>query len=376
MSKKEIKTDKNREIKKNWTIRKYRAGDETQINDLFNSVFEKSRPLKDWRWKYADNPFMSTQSLSNLITVVESNGLIVALYSNSPVIFKMGDSLLRFAQPVDIIIHPDFQGVIKLLREIANFEFTICSFDDGIQVGFGFPNEIYYPVGKRFLRYKDLCRMPTLLKRLNIRLAVRKRLPFLPSLIIDMVQSLSNRIFRASLFFKDTSKGIRIIQIERFDSRIDRLWEIAKDRYAILAFRDSRFLNWRFIENPDGPYCILVAEENGETKGYVVLKVKKETDKCIGYIVDILSISQKIDEELINAALKYFLREKADYALCRVLIEDELSNSLTKFGFRERGFFKPIPVVYMIFPDNFDESFLKDLKKWHLTYCDHFDVEF
>jgi hypothetical protein len=33
-----------------WNVRLYRPGDEAGINDLFNAVFERRRPLAAWHW--------------------------------------------------------------------------------------------------------------------------------------------------------------------------------------------------------------------------------------------------------------------------------------------------------------------------------------
>lgn len=39
-----------------WTVRAYRPGDEVGINDLFNVVFERGRPLSVRYWKFDRNP--------------------------------------------------------------------------------------------------------------------------------------------------------------------------------------------------------------------------------------------------------------------------------------------------------------------------------
>lgn len=358
----------------NWVIRKYREGDERQINDLFNLVFGESRTLKEWRNKFVENPYMTAQSLSSLITVAESEGNIVGIYANLPIIFKMKNSLLRVAQPVDNMVHPRFQGSAKVIRDLFAIQYERAE-EDGIYFGFGVPNERYYPIGKRFLGYKDVGMLCTLFKRLNWRLAIRGRLTSFLHFAINPVKRLSARIVRASLAFSGWEKRVRLVNVERFDERVDNLWERAKGRYGVMAVRDCRYLNWRYVEKPDDPYYYLLAEADGEVLGYIILKLKKSLESNVGFIVDMLSVEERSDKVLIKAALRHFLNEEVDYVLCRALREGLLYKSLLNLGFIEREEFKPAPVVYKLFRE-VDEYFLKKPGNWYLTYGDQIDVAF
>ena len=354
-----MKQDKvSSECAANWVIRKYREGDGGQINDLFNLVFRQLRTLKEWRHKFEKNPYMTAQSLSSLITVAESEGNIVGLYANLPIIFKMKDSLIRVAQPVDNMIHPRFQGSAKAIRDLFAIQYERAG-EDGIYFGFGVPNERYYPIGKRFLGYKDVGMFCTMFKRLNWRLVIRDRIPSFLHSAINPVKRLSTGIMRASLSFRGWEKSARLVNVVRFDERVDNLWERANGRYGVMAVRDSRYLNWRYVEKPDDPYYYLLAEADGEVIGYIILKLKKSLESNVGFIVDILSVEERSDKVLIKAALQHFLDEEVDYVLCRALREGLLYKSLLSLGFIEREEFKPTPVVYKLFRE-VDEYFLKE----------------
>ena len=40
----------------NIIIRRYKEGEEKEINDLFNQIFNEKRPIEEWYWKFRDNP--------------------------------------------------------------------------------------------------------------------------------------------------------------------------------------------------------------------------------------------------------------------------------------------------------------------------------
>jgi hypothetical protein len=356
-----------------WSIRRYREGDENQINSLFNVVFQAARPLQEWRWKFLDNPCMTKLSSSALITVTESNGTIVGQYASLPLIFKMRDSAVRVAQPVDSMVHSDYRKGARGILELFALQYDRAR-EDGIQFGFGFPNERHHPVGKRLLRYQDLSRLPTLFKRLNWRLGIKRKLPISSPGLLSTVQKASGKGYRISLALKEHPEDVQMLQVKAFDERIDDLWTRAKGRYEIMAVRDRRFLNWRYVEKPDDPYNILLAEQAGKALGYIILKITHASEACVGVIVDLLSTTRAIDEALINAALHHFLDEKVDFALGRVLREDALYLTLRQYGFTERKEFPSIPVVYMVFSEGVDEHFLKNPYHWHLTYGDQLDA--
>jgi hypothetical protein len=362
-------------VRSDFTTREYRSGDEKEINDLFNFVFKQNRPLSVWYWQYRDNP----AGISDFIALAESGSRIVGQHANIPIYFKLNDKILKTVQSVDNFIHPDFRGG-KIIKETYRLACELF-IRGGVSFGYGFPNNIYYPIGKRWLKYKDLCPLLTLFKRLNWRLASVKRFPFLPSFLQSVIQKLSANFYRLQISTKGISKEkILIKKIPTLSSDIDKLWEITKDRYKIIAIRDQSFLKWRYIDNPNDSFEFFIAYQE-KPIGYIVVKIAQKGDQLIGYIVDILSIDKTVDTFLIGTALNYFISKKVDYSLCRILKEDEVYDVLMNYGFSEKAIFPPTPVIYeifdySIFPDEKSISFFKSPGNWHLTYGDQIDAEF
>jgi hypothetical protein len=64
---------------------------------------------------------------------------------------------------------------------------------------------------------------------------------------------------------------------------------------TILLLRNTAHLNWRFSKLA-GEYDILIAEENDELVGYIVTRLNRiNPDYPRGYIIDLLTINNRLD---------------------------------------------------------------------------------
>jgi hypothetical protein len=179
--------DQAREV----TIRKFRAGDEKVLNDLFNAVFGQSRSLEGWVWKFNGHP----KGKGNFVTVAEVEGQIVGQYPNIVSPFKYLDSEQYFGQTVDNCIDPGYRGGMKGVQSRIFF-FTVRWYEEeNVWIGFGFPNHAAYVVGKRALKYRDIVTIPMLFRRLGLRPALRRRLPWLPSRVVEFIGRWSGLIY-------------------------------------------------------------------------------------------------------------------------------------------------------------------------------------
>ena len=77
--------------------------------------------------------------------------------------------------------------------------------------------------------------------------------------------------------------------VRRFDSGVDQLWERVKGSLALAVRRDSRYLNWKFIEPPHVRYQAAVLRRGDEVAGYVVYRHLREPQGRVTQIVDFLA---------------------------------------------------------------------------------------
>jgi hypothetical protein len=350
-----------------FTIRRYKDGDEVKINKLFNEIFKINRSIEEWFWKFRKNPLHDI----DLTVIAEYRGEIVGQYPLLPLLFKYNNTILKCATAVDNFVHPSFRGGIRGVQsKMYDYHKEICR-KEGMSFAFGFPNREHYIFGKRILKYGDLGQIRVLFRRLNWNLAIKERFPWIPDSLLKIVQSISSTGFKLLIQsgYHNDLKGMRVFEVDSFDERFDAFWDRVKEKYNIMGVRNEKYLNWRY-KKPGADYKVIVAENGEELNGYVVIELRREAEEVKGHIVDLLAVDGA-DSILIKEALLRFISKKVDFILCWMLPHTAAYASLLEFGFIEKSDFPPLNVVYTIYDNEIiDDAFLKDQKNWYLTMAD------
>ncbi len=100
----------------------------------------------------------------------------------------------------------------------------------------------------------------------------------------------------------------RIVEVDRFGPEVDALWERTRGDYPAIFPRDARFLNWRFADCPAPSYRCFVAEREGRTVGYVVLRRAEPVELPQGIIVDLYASRSDVEtvQELVRHSIAFF----------------------------------------------------------------------
>ncbi len=342
---------------KNLTIRPFARGDETQINDLFNKIFQKSRPLDAWHWKYMDNPAM--EDVSKQVAVIEKEGAIVGHYGGVLLDMKVRDKILKLYQPVDTMKDREAKIGLKSLRRLYHLHMGAVT--EIALLGFGFPNEKHYTVGKKLFGYKDLGEFIGLFRRLSFRSALKRRWPSAPAFLMRLV----HRISRFCLTLKLRERNdYQIDEATSFDDWVETLWEEEKDRYGITPVRSKRYLSWRY----EGKGFHLIRARKGDRVcGYAVLCVDGGEDAAIGYVFDFFS-SEDATGPLLQAVLRFFAERDADFARCGVVRGSPMERDLQAVGFYRKDAFPPSPMAWVPFHYHIDHAYVTDPANWHIFY--------
>jgi len=349
-------------MKTNVLIRALKQGDEERVNELFNLVFKEKRPIEEFMWK-----FKRTFSYSHeIIGVAQEKDSVIGVYPSMMVKLKIGKELRAAVLVVDTVTHPSSRRpkLILSLKKFAAERYKKI----GCVFAFGFPNKTAHKVGKKILKYSDMFVLPVLVRRLNLRLAFRKRFG---SRLEKPIYFFSNWAYKIYFTIKRPSFGsMRVCDIDSFDCKFDQLWENISSQYEIISVRDSNYLNWRYIQNPRWKYKILAAyDHENNLKGYMVIRLENKKTEKVGLIIDFLTLpDQNIIDILLYSAVSYFLSRKADYVQCAVLEEFPLYQSLTTFGSRLCS--EKIKIVYEIYDREVSSEYLTNPKNWFLTYGD------
>jgi len=107
--------------------------DDPALEELFRIVFGVDRGALHHQWKYRDNPDGPA-----IIAVAEDQGRLVGQYALWPTRLRLGDAVVKGAQSLDTMTHPDYrgQGMFTRLAEAA----MGYAAGQGVEVLYGFPN--------------------------------------------------------------------------------------------------------------------------------------------------------------------------------------------------------------------------------------------
>lgn len=252
-------TDTYRDPAGRWTIRPYRPGDEVRILDLFQRVFGVARSLDHWRWKFQANPvghcFMRLAETSD--------GEVVGQYVGLPARATYGGQARIFTQIIDVAVDPRFRRGLKrpgLFGTLADAYINDYLVSGQVSIGYGFPTPEALRIGQRVAEYVPLHPVMCLVLDLDGQDGTR------PSW---------------------RTRRLRVEAIDRFGNEADRLWTQIGPGLGVATVRDSRYLNWRYVDCPDVRYTVLMARRwfGGEPTGVAILRLGVG-DQPIACLVD------------------------------------------------------------------------------------------
>jgi len=228
------------------TIRPYRPGDEQRILETFNLVFREvcgegyvDRTLEQWRWQYLQNPMGHRMSLA-----VAPDGTVVSQYAGVPVLADTPQGPQRFIHCVDSMTHPAWRGGLKRpgIFVITGLPFSAHSRRIGDAVLYGFPVDVAFRIGSRYLEYHFLRDIDFLIRD--------GELPAVPP-----------------------PNGLTLERVHEAPPDIGTLYDVVRRDKRLLLRRDWRYLQWRYVHNPQhADYELWTARAGGVLRGFLVLK--------------------------------------------------------------------------------------------------------
>ena len=109
--------------------------------------------------------------------------------------------------------------------------------------------------------------------------------------------------------FNKSEQNYSITEIDRFDERINSFLREIRTNYNFIVERNQDYLNWRYSDPRGGNYIRKKAENDERILGYIILRINRyKREYPIGYIVDLLTIPDRIDvaNDLITNAIRLF----------------------------------------------------------------------
>ncbi|HZN40694.1 MAG TPA: hypothetical protein VFD82_17955 [Planctomycetota bacterium] len=272
-------------------IRPYRPGDESAILATFNHVFRevcgpsyRDRTLQRWQWAYLQNPVGHRISLA-----IAKDGTVASQYAGIPMLVDTPFGEQRFVHCVDSMTHPGWRSG---LRNRSLFVETCLPFwDHSIRIGdalfYGFPVDAAYRIGQRYLKYVLMCNIDYLIRD-------RELAPLQPP------------------------ANVAVERVAAVPPDVGVLYEQVRSEKRCLVRRDHRYLQWRYVENPErADYELWTARDGRRLVGLLVLKPDQGLAPESATIADWLAREQ--DAAAIDALLAVATARQHERGQKRVL---------------------------------------------------------
>ena len=328
-----------------WTVREATIGDSEAIAQLdretYHHIHQVDRlpgslwegdPRSIWQWWMIANPTGKSWSY-----VAEDKGRIISHNAFCGIWLNIDAEKTLGTYGWGKMTHPDYmrQGVARHLR---NTRRRIITGDRGI-LGLGIASELGQASSRSWGGANPLASSDILIKILNPHGIVLAKTH---SRVLAAISKIPlNIALKLPEILKRTSRAIkpgRIAEINYFDERFENLWSKLKDVIGISLWKDSEYLNWRYINRPNVKYKILAVEDEGDVYGFTVLRCI-ESEYRIGYIVDLLFLPGKesYTSHLIASAIDHLREDGASVAICPVFKHNPCYRLLKNRGFIHRG---------------------------------------
>jgi predicted acetyltransferase len=189
----------------------------------------------------------------------------------------------------------------------------------------------YYGTIKHIERvgFRGKVHLGWLIKPLNFNKYIRNRFAsFFMNFTVSCFDRLIQSIFLNPVFLGDSY----FEEVKNIGDEFDTFWEELKNNSnGVLGRRDSRYLTWRFFQNPLNKFRILTLRQKGSKKisGYVVFTMNN--GKMDMY--DIQYLQDKTRQLLIKQLIRIARTEKCEAIYILSVAGDRQFSTMKMFGF-------------------------------------------
>jgi hypothetical protein len=302
-------------------IRPYQTGDEYEIVKLFKTSFQKEMTLDYWRWRFWQNPFCDEK----YIHLMWEKGELIGHYAISPIELIINDQVFQTGLSMTTMTHPQHtgKGIFSLL---ANSVYQQIQ-KRGFKMVWGFPNYNSHHTFIKNLNWKDIAIVPMLKLKANF-------LKMDPSGTINYVES---EVGLSNIFVSMDGK----ISLNKTD----------------------KFFKWRYFDNPESQYQIIVNKENNSS---MVFKLIKSLDNQHTFDIDIMEVTLSSENDL-RKLITFIINSKSDKTVDSVNTWINIHSDNFKY-FEKVGFKYEKPLTFFSSQAFENKTFLEDIRNWELSF--------
>jgi hypothetical protein len=320
--------------------RAYEKGDEYKIVELSKQAFnDRNMGLDYWKWRFEDNIEEKIR-----VELMFDHDQLVGHYAVSPVKISSNDKFVLTALSNNAMTHPDYwrKGIFTTLARSLHQRIA----NEDLDFVWSFPvNQASYNGFVHKLNWHEIRNIPTLIMRPE------------------------------NLKHPDLSHTkYKVEAINYFDASFDDLWERLRNEFAnhfrYFVVRDSKYLNWRYVDNPKYQYKIFIIRESDSCLGYAITKFYSGEEQLIGDIVDIFCVFDKeVFLSLVEGSISY-LSQNASQICCWMNETCQFYKYLKEVGFTEGSFLTHFGVIPLKALEVEAQGHLFDYSNWYITMGD------
>jgi len=248
-------------------FRRVVPADFDRVYDLVDETFGVKRPRALYEWMYRRNPYGPARCL---VARERANRRLVASAVSWPWPMARGRQPTEGVQSGDWVVAPGWQGhgLSGLCADVRASHPAHAKI-----VSLSWPNEKSRGAAVKLRRnHMIIGPVPKVVLILNGERCCAERGWPMP------VRALSGAMLDAALatwrkLLLPTQKSFVVEEVRRFDSSFDAVTERAMTWPGLWPPHGAEFLNWRYLDRPQGEYAAFALVRGDEIAGYYVLKI-------------------------------------------------------------------------------------------------------
>lgn len=309
----------------NFIIRPYREDDEAETLILWKAAFNKELSVNVWRWK-----FMSAPDGHKIMMCIDSKGKPIAMFSGVCYRTNLNGITVEMTHLMDNMSHPTYRKSGLFVRTVQAFVDEYTGPNKSVFL-YGFPGKIHFDIGAKYHQYRELGSVSFL--RFDLQNLQRDA---------------------------TASSDLSVERLSTVSSQLDSIWQICSKDYPFSVIRDSRFVQWRFFDNPIRHYDIWTFQEK-DTGGYAA--VLTESKRAI--LVDML-ISKNIStiSRFISQLIRLYRDKGFDVFETWLPSNHFITHALIEIGFQPL----PEPLGFIPTGRTFDPNLTFDWASENIYY--------
>jgi GNAT superfamily N-acetyltransferase len=306
-----------------------------------------------WEWQFEKNPFRQGSELPIWIAVDEKRvvvGQVCAMFEP----LKMGAEARYLAWPVDFVVLPEYRSQqIGTRLHKADFD------DKDIFVALAMAGSSRRLVTKlggvpidsvtvfdRVVRFDAPSILAALRNRLTTNWPGKASLWLVHFLWLDRLMAILVNMYigiRDLGLPRHGSADIDIQRVDEFDHTADQFWDSASPQFYAVVQRNSKYLNWKYVQQPHMDYQLFTASRRGKMCGYVILRRARVPESNSGIVADLLVPfeDRAAIHSLLTFAVRYFKHQKVNH-IEAASSSDVYGSALRALGFRKKRDVQPL----------------------------------